>query len=263
MSSTHALRNLLLGFLLSLYSIQIATGQTQAAPAPAAPPAIPKMKFNPPRIIHIIRPQDTGNLDPSVVGERLYYIDKGQEVNINRGDVLNVYREKKIHPALPKGMRIFIGTMLITESQSGSSIGSFTAGEKIGLPLIKFKVPLKNDIVVPRLIIGSSVLFNPGAFTLSTGAAGEFDKVAYFIKNFSPGKIIIEGHTDSDGEEDANQTLSEQRSDRVVEFLINTYPYITSGMIEARGYGEKQPIAPNDSPENKKLNRRIEVIVWE
>ena len=107
------------------------------------------------------------------------------------------------------------------------------------------------------------MLFNPGDFTLNPGAGAEFAKVATFIENFAPGKVIIEGHTDSYGEEDANQTLSEKRADKVVAFLVNTYPFISSGRLEARGYGEKQPIAPNDSPENKKLNRRIEVIVWE
>ncbi len=78
-----------------------------------------------------------------------------------------------------------------------------------------------------------------------------------------PGKIIVEGHTDSDGDAAANQTLSNKRANLVVKFLINTYPFITDGMIEARGYGENQPMVPNDTPENKKLNRRIEVIVWE
>jgi outer membrane protein OmpA-like peptidoglycan-associated protein len=124
-------------------------------------------------------------------------------------------------------------------------------------------VPLKNDFVVPRLIIDSGVLFNPGDAALNLGAAAEFQKVANFIQNFSPGKIIIEGHTDSDGDEDANQLLSNQRATAVVKFLIADYPFITAGMVEAKGYGETQPIVPNDTPENKKLNRRIEVIIWE
>ena len=246
--------------LFVLTSSQNASSQTAPAPAPAA---ITKRKFDPPRILAVLRPNDTGKFGPGEGGERLYYVNKGQEVSINRGDVLNVYREKKIHPTLTRGMRVFIGTMTITESQNGSSMGTFTPGEKINLPIVKFKVPLKGDIVVPRLIIDSGVLFNPGDFTLSATAGAEFTKVAEFINNFSPGKIIIEGHTDGDGEESANQTLSEQRATQVVKFLINTYPFITDGMMEARGYGENQPIVPNDTPENKKLNRRIEVIVWE
>jgi outer membrane protein OmpA-like peptidoglycan-associated protein len=107
------------------------------------------------------------------------------------------------------------------------------------------------------------VLFNPGDFSLSANAGEEFQKVADFIKNFSPNKLIIEGHTDADGDDAANQLLSEQRAEQVAKFLLEGYPYITPGMIEARGYGETQPIAPNDTPQNKKLNRRIEAILWE
>ena len=39
--------------------------------------------------------------------------------------------------------------------------------------------------------------------------------------------------------------------------------FITPAMIEARGYGEERPMANNDTPENKALNRRIEVMVWQ
>ena len=250
------LRLPLLAFLLGLYCCQHASAQ--------APPATTgKNKFDPPRILAVLRPNDTGELRSGDGDQRLYYIDKGQEVSINRGDILNVYREKKVHPALARGMRIFIGTITIIESQNGSSMGTFAKGESMNLHIIKFKVPLKGDLVVPRLSVDSGVLFNPGDFSLAANAGAEFAKVAQFIKNFSPGKIIIEGHTDSDGDDSGNQTLSEQRAREVVKFLINTYSFITDGMIEAKGYGENQPMVPNDTPENKKLNRRIEVIVWE
>ena len=255
----NSLRLPILNILLALYCGQNVWGQTPPAPAE---PAV-KGKFDPPRILAVLRPNDTGVLPGGPGKDRLYYLNKGQEASIDRGDVLNVYREKKVHPSLTRSLRIFIGTMTITESQNGSSMGTFAVGEKMNLTLIKFKVPLKGDIVVPRLIIDSGVLFNPGAFSLTTAAAAEFSKVAKFIENFSPGKIIIEGHTDGDGEDSANKKLSVLRAEQVVKFLINTYSFITPGMMEARGYGEDQPIAPNDTPENKKLNRRIEVIVWE
>jgi outer membrane protein OmpA-like peptidoglycan-associated protein len=190
-------------------------------------------------------------------------MNRGQDSNLNRGEILNVYREVRLDASMPRPLRIFIGTMTITESQIGSSLGSFTAGPNISQPIIKFKAPVKGDIVVPRLIIDSSVLFDAGKADLKAGARQEFDKVASFVQNFSPGKLIIEGHTDSDGDDAANQALSESRANAVRQFLILTYPFITSGMIEARGYGERQPIAANDLPENKALNRRIEVVVWE
>jgi outer membrane protein OmpA-like peptidoglycan-associated protein len=233
-----------------------------ALPAPAQQPAqTAPRKFDPPRILAILRPTNAPATSGTEVND--YFINRGQEVNIKRGDKLNVYREKQVHPSIARSMRIFIGTLEIVESQNGSSMGRFEASDKINLPIIKYKVPMKGDIVVPRLIIDSSVLFNPGDASLNPGAAGEFAKVAEFVQNFSPNKLVIEGHTDSDGDEDANMLLSLNRADAVVDYLVKTYEFITSSMIEPRGYGETQPITPNDTPENKKLNRRIEVVIWE
>jgi outer membrane protein OmpA-like peptidoglycan-associated protein len=60
-----------------------------------------------------------------------------------------------------------------------------------------------------------------------------------------------------------NMRLSEQRSQQITKYLVDEYDFITPSMVEAKGYGEAQPIVPNNTPENKTLNRRIEVIVWE
>ena len=46
-------------------------------------------------------------------------------------------------------------------------------------------------------------------------------------------------------------------------YLVDQYDFITAQMIDARGFGEEQPLVRNDTPENKQLNRRIEVLVWE
>jgi outer membrane protein OmpA-like peptidoglycan-associated protein len=107
------------------------------------------------------------------------------------------------------------------------------------------------------------VLFDAGQFALNPRAQAEFAKVAKFVQMFSPAKLVIEGHTDSDGEDMSNLRLSEQRAGEIRKYLINNYAFISAGMIEARGFGESRPLVPNDSRENKALNRRIEVIVWE
>ena len=227
-------------------------------------PSVGQARFDPPRIIHILHNYDTGGLPDSLLDQRSYYIDKGVEVNINRGDVLNVYREKKLSKAIPRPLRIFIGTMTMTDSQLGSALGRFEPNlGAIAQPLIRFKHPVKNDIVMPRLIIDSEVLFAPGSVELRKEAETEFAKVANFVNNFSPSKLVIEGHTDSDGDTDFNQKLSEDRAKNVKLYLEAKYDFITPAMIDAIGYGEERPIFPNDSEINKTFNRRIEVIVWE
>jgi len=249
--------------LLALILAVPASSQ-QPAPQPAQQPAAPQKKFDPPRIIAVVHSVDTGALSGDQADASIYYINKGQDAYINRGEVLNVYREKRLHPNIPRPLRIFIGTMTITESQIGSSVGKFNPNAAIlSQTIIKYKIPLIGDIVVPRLIIDSGVLFDPGLFNLKPGAAQEFQKVADFVQNFSPSKIIIEGHTDSDGDDASNLMLSENRAQAVTQFIINAYNFITPAMVEARGYGEEKPIVNNDTPENKALNRRIEVVVWE
>ena len=85
--------------------------------------------------------------------------------------------------------------------------------------------------------------------------------MANFIKFQTPSKLI-EGHTDSDGDEDYNNNLSLQRAGAVRERLISEYEFITPDMLEAKGYGEERPLYDNDTDENKSLNRRIEFVIW-
>ena len=232
--------------------------------AQAGTAAAPAKKFDPPRISRIFTNFDTGEFPEGQTDQRSYEVSRGVESSINRGDILNVYRETP--SAVPNGRprRTFIGRMNIIESQVGYSIGVFDPNsEALAQPHIRYKIPMTRDIVVPRLIIDSGVLFDPGKFALKRGADQEFSKVAKFVENFTPSKLIIEGHTDADGDEESNQKLSEQRAQTVRDYLVTAYDFITPGMIDAIGYGEERPIVNNDTPENKMLNRRIEVVVWE
>lgn len=211
----------------------------------------------------MLNPPNTGNETDGTLDDRRYYIDRGVEMSINKGAILNVYREKKLSPVVPP-IRMFIGTMEITDAKPGSSVGLFQPSEAaMAHPIIRYKTAMISDIVVPRLVIDSGVLFDAADASLKPGAAEEFAKVARFVELFTPSKLVIEGHTDADGEAEANQVLSERRAQSVVDYLVNNYEFISPAMVEARGYGEDQPIVANDTPENKQLNRRIEALVWE
>jgi outer membrane protein OmpA-like peptidoglycan-associated protein len=156
--------------------------------------------------------------------------------------------------------------MVITASQSGISTGRFIPDSRIASnTMIRIKNPMKADLVIPKLKIDSSVLFLPGLASLQGQVVqGEMEKVAQFVRAFTPSKLIIEGHTHSDGDEEQNQALSEPRAELIKAYLINNYPeIITPEMVIAQGYGETRPIVTNDTPENKALNRRIEIVVWE
>ncbi len=82
--------------------------------------------------------------------------------------------------------------------------------------------------------------------------------VAMFLEN-SDVRIQIAGHTDSDGSNAYNQSLSERRAASVLDYLVNHG--VSARMLTTTGYGETQPIVPNTSDANKAQNRRIEFTV--
>jgi outer membrane protein OmpA-like peptidoglycan-associated protein len=197
---------------------------------------------------------------------RIYFIDRGIDASIKVGDVLNVFRDIQVRSAgSRKSLRVQLGTMAIVSSETGVSLGRFIPAAGLDEdPMIRMKTPVKNDLVIPKLKIDASVLFDAGAATLQAQVVKEeLDKVVDFVRSFNPSKLTIEGHTDSDGDEGANQTLSELRAEMIMNYLINNYEEIRPAMITARGYGETRPIVTNDTPENRALNRRIEIVVLE
>jgi outer membrane protein OmpA-like peptidoglycan-associated protein len=72
-------------------------------------------------------------------------------------------------------------------------------------------------------------------------------------------RLSIEGHTDSDGSDEHNTSLSHNRANSVRDYLISTYD-IDPNRLEAKGWGQSQPIDTNDTPEGKANNRRVELI---
>lgn len=108
------------------------------------------------------------------------------------------------------------------------------------------------------------MLFARGSVDLAKGAADKLDNVAKFVQNFTPSRLVIEGHTDTDGDATSNQSLSEARANAIRKSLLEQYPEVFKpDMIQAEGHGETRPLVANDTPENKALNRRIELVVWE
>ncbi len=72
-------------------------------------------------------------------------------------------------------------------------------------------------------------------------------------------RILVEGHTDGDGEADYNLDLSYRRAIAVVRMLVDRYD-IPSDRLEVRGFGEDRPVAGNDSDQGRALNRRVTLV---
>jgi outer membrane protein OmpA-like peptidoglycan-associated protein len=85
----------------------------------------------------------------------------------------------------------------------------------------------------------------------------DLDKLANFLIDHPKFKLNISGHTDSQGNEDANLRLSQARADAIKAYLIYQFK-IAAARIEAHGYGSSNPIVDEKTEEERKLNRRVE-----
>ena len=86
----------------------------------------------------------------------------------------------------------------------------------------------------------------------------EIAKAARCINDYPGNVVYIDGHTDSDGSRAYNQKLSEQRATAVKNRLISNFD-IPAEKVTARGFGEEQPVADNNTAEGRALNRRVDV----
>jgi OOP family OmpA-OmpF porin len=86
----------------------------------------------------------------------------------------------------------------------------------------------------------------------------QVDQIGQALQNVAlrQAKILIEGHTDGDGSSAYNQRLSERRAARIRKVLVERFN-LDSGRFQVEGCGEDEPIASNDTPEGKAMNRRV------
>jgi outer membrane protein OmpA-like peptidoglycan-associated protein len=102
---------------------------------------------------------------------------------------------------------------------------------------------------------GSILLKSPESFQ-QLDAAGRAFKKALEVGKADKWVIEIAGHTDNVGSPETNIKLSKERAESVRQYLLQTYG-LPQNMVVAQGYGEAQPIAPNDTPEGREKNRRV------
>ncbi len=100
------------------------------------------------------------------------------------------------------------------------------------------------------------VRFDSGSAEVREGAHKYLRKVADVLRNNPEIDVVIQGHTDSQGSEELNRSLSRRRAESVMNFLIEEG--IDADRLSAKGYGESKPIAANDTAEGRQQNRRIE-----
>jgi outer membrane protein OmpA-like peptidoglycan-associated protein len=103
------------------------------------------------------------------------------------------------------------------------------------------------------------VLFDTGKSDLRSGAREALAKLSGIVLNYPSLRLTIEGHTDSTGTAEFNQTLSEKRAGSVRDYLVGQG--LDSGTLSAQGFGMDRPVGDNKTSEGRQKNRRVEIIV--
>ena len=139
----------------------------------------------------------------------------------------------------------------------------FAVSENLNLDsLIKagYKEIHKDLYLVPieigQVVRLNNVFFDFDKYDLRPESFVELDRVVKLLKENPKIEIEMSAHTDSFGSDDYNFTLSDNRAKSVREYILSKG--IAPERIISQGYGETKPVAPNDSPENRQLNRRVE-----
>lgn len=150
----------------------------------------------------------------------------------------------------------------------GASVGG-TTGALIGRRMDKQAEELQRDLedaTVERVGEGIKITFDSGLLfdidsdALQATTREDLGEMATILKKYEDTNVLIEGHTDSTGEEAYNQELSEQRATSVADYLQQEG--VSYDRLTTRGYGEEQPVAENDTEAGRQQNRRVDVAIF-
>jgi OOP family OmpA-OmpF porin len=185
-----------------------------------------------------------------------------------------------VMPAMGALSRLSTGTLVVTDREvklSGDALYDDAAGQiRAGLGKefpqnFQFKADVSTkpaaapvDATVcqqlfSELLGKAKIRFESGRAAIDPDSAGLLDHLIETASRCPTVNIEVAGHTDADGDDAANQSLSERRAQAVVDDLVKAG--LPSSRFTAVGYGSTQPIAANDTEDGKAQNRRIEFVV--
>ncbi len=114
---------------------------------------------------------------------------------------------------------------------------------------------LYDDLQADGFVSTTAIRFDTGSAVLKPESGGILGEVLMMMEEHNDLRLLVEGHTDADGTDDSNQTLSQERAEAVASWLIANG--IDAGRLDTIGHGESQPASDNGTTEGKAQNRRV------
>lgn len=137
----------------------------------------------------------------------------------------------------------------------GASCGSYISNFRI----TDASPDMRSKLITEGKLVSYGIYFDVNKDVVKPESYGTIKNIADVLNENPDVRIKIIGHTDADGDDAANLDLSKRRAASVKNELVKTFG-IDASRMETDGKGESQPVAPNNSPSNKALNRRVEFI---
>ncbi|MFN8345259.1 MAG: OmpA family protein [Spirosomataceae bacterium] len=142
--------------------------------------------------------------------------------------------------------------------------GFFPLDEIVDLSKDKrFRDIKRNILLVPikegKKITPNSVMFEQSKFELLPQSLPDLDRIAEMMQKYATMELLIEGHTDNQGDFNLNMDLSENRVKEVKKYLVSKG--IAESRLQIKGWGSTKPVASNEIEETRKKNRRVEFTI--
>lgn len=150
----------------------------------------------------------------------------------------------------------------------GAAVGG-TTGALIGNYMDEQAAEMDNDIAGAKIervgegikiTFDSGILFEFDSSTLQDQAKTNISNLAVILNKYPDTNILVTGYTDYDGTEQYNLNLSERRAQSVSNYAMGQG--VLSSRLSVLGLGELEPVATNETPEGKQLNRRVEIAIF-
>jgi len=142
---------------------------------------------------------------------------------------------------------------------TGAIIGRRLDNQAKELEQVKGVESVKVDQEQQKIEATLKINFDIDKDAIRATEAAKLDELAGVFSKYPENIVVLEGHTDSDGAEAYNQTLSEKRARSVENYLRGKNLNIAS--LSSAGYGETRPVASNETQEGKAQNRRVEIKI--
>ena len=185
----------------------------------------------------------------AAVSQGRYTVNFGSREGVRPGSIFRVYRLPEEYIGLVRVERVWRDSAWVSVVNLEQKIDLANT-----LPLaVRYRL-------LPKYVILETVYFDAGKPVFTAAMHNRLRYIARFILSLPDHSVVLEGHTDNTGTAKKNIQLSKDRAEQIGRYLheVNLIPEF---QLHAIGYGEAQPISTNDTPEGRRLNRRVDMVL--